>query len=474
MATHVPALIVGAGISGLVCAHALQKTGVNVLVAEASERTGGLIRSERRDGYLVELGPQSFSSTAPLRELCRELGIAEQLVAAPPRAPRYLLIDGRLRAVPLSPPAFFCSSLFSVTTKWALLRDAFGHSAAPSGDESIAAFTRRKFGEELLDKLVGPFVSGIYAGDAERLSLRAAFPPLYEAERSHGSVIRGMMRAGKAARARADSHGAAKERATLQTFREGNETLVRVLAQRLGARLRTEAAVVALGRDRMAGSATGPFVARLQGDAGEESIVADHVVLAAPPNVTARLMASVGESTGEPIDTGIEEIEFAPVAVVSLGYARSGVGHRLDGFGFLIPRSQKIRTLGTVFNSSLFPGRAPEGYVLLTSFLGGASDPLVTALPAEQIVAIVHRELASILSIAKEPAFSNVQLYDRALPQYNLGHLARLDRLRNALAVLPGLHVTGNYLRGPAIGTCIEHALATADAVRAGLDPKPR
>src|ERR1700704_4812570 len=227
MNSSAPAVVIGAGISGLVCAYALNKAGIDVLVLEAASRVGGVICSDRRDGFLLELGAQSFSGTATLRALCAELGLAEQLLQAPANAPRYVLIGGKLKQVPLNPVAMLVSSLLSPATKWKIARDAFGATSAPEIDESVAAFVRRKFGAELLDRLVAPFVSGIYAGDPERLSLRSAFPQLHDAEKSAGSVIRGMMRAAK-------SRKSPRERATLLSFREGNATLVRALAEKLG------------------------------------------------------------------------------------------------------------------------------------------------------------------------------------------------------------------------------------------------
>jgi oxygen-dependent protoporphyrinogen oxidase len=456
MTTRVPVLIVGAGISGLTCAYYLRKSGIDAQVVEASPRPGGVIRSERRDGFLLELGPQSFSVTPQLLDLCRDLGIESELVEAPHSAPRFLLINGQLKPAPLSPPAFFASSLFSFRTKWSIVRDIFGRTNPPADDESVATFTRRKFSPELLDKLVGPFVSGIYAGDPEKLSLRAAFPQLHEAERAAGSVIRGMMRAAR-------SKPGPKQRPTLQSFRDGNETLIKALAANLGPALHCGTDVTAIqrsGADSTQSDKT--FVVQTLTEAGPENVIADRMVLATPSYLAAKLLRPE-------IASPLEEIEYAPLAVVSLGYKKQDVGHSLEGFGFLIPRSDGLRTLGVVWNSSLFPGRAPQGSVLLTSFIGGATDPQVVELRTEDIISMVHREIAPILSIHSQPTFSNLEIYQRALPQYNIGHTARIENLERESSSLLNLKLVGNYLRGPATGACVEQAVAVVDEIRSAV-----
>jgi protoporphyrinogen/coproporphyrinogen III oxidase len=452
---HVPALVVGGGISGLVCAYGLQKAGIEVLLVEASTRLGGVINSVKRDGFLLELGPQSFTCTAQLRSLCTELGIADQLLEAPPRAPRYVLIDSRLRPVPMNPAAFFLSPLISGSTKWALVRDMFGKSVPPDADESVAAFMRRKFSEQLLDRLVGPFVSGVYAGDPEKLSIRSAFPKVHEAEQAAGSILRGMM---KLARAKKGP----RERLTLNTFREGNETLVRALASDLGSVVLTRASAANLYRQN-----EGSYHVSLEGTGSSDSVSTRFVIFATPTDITGKLLAQL-EPSFEPLLT---PVEYATVAVVSLGYAKKDVGHSLDGFGFLVPRSARLRVLGTVWNSSLFPGRAPDGHALLTTFVGGATDPAAAKLSAEELTSLVHREIAPLLAIKNGPVFCNVTIWPRALPQYNLGHGERLASIEKNVARLPGLFLTGNYLRGPAIGSCVEQALAVAEQVRRSLAP---
>jgi protoporphyrinogen/coproporphyrinogen III oxidase len=450
--TETKTIVVGGGISGLVCACALRRSGVDALVLEASPRAGGVIRSERREGFLLELGPQSFSATVALRKLCDELGIADQMVEGPAQAPRYVLVGGKLFPVPISPSALLTSSLLGPGTKWAIVKDAFGRSRPPDEDESIAGFVRRKFGAELLDRLVGPFVSGVYAGDPERLSLRSAFPQLHEAEKMAGSVIRGMMRAPK-------SRTGLPERPTLLSFREGNDTLVRALAAKTGAGLRLNSEVT---RIAMASAGTArTFEVQVRGPSGEETLVADQLVMATPADVAGRLLSEVNAE----LRRLLGGIEYAPVAVVSLGYRREDVGHSLNGFGFLVPRSSGLRVLGTVWNSSLFSGRSPEGYVLLTSFVGGTTDPGAATLSNEALVSLVHGEIRDLLKLTAASVFSNVQIYRRALPQYNLGHAARLAAIEHLRAATGNLYFVGNYLRGPAIGTCVERALAVASAI---------
>jgi oxygen-dependent protoporphyrinogen oxidase len=349
----------------------------------------------------------------------------------------------------MSPPAFFMSSLINGSTKWALVRDLLGKSIPPGGDESVAAFVRRKFSPQLLDRLVGPFVSGIYAGDPERLSVRSAFPQLYEAEKAEGSVVRGMLRLPK-------SKKGPRESPTLQSFREGSETLVRALANNLGPALLTQTCVTGISCQN-----DGSFDIRLESHGRDESVSARSLILATPTEVTGRLLSRLDSS----FERLLSSIEYAPVAVVSLGYRKKDVGHSLDGFGFLVPRSAGLRVLGSVWNSSLFPGRAPEGQALLTSFVGGATDSAAATLEPQELASLVHREISPLLFIESAPIFSNVTIWPRALPQYNLGHGDRLAAVAKACSRFPGLWLTGNYLQGPAVGSCVDHALAVAKEV---------
>src|SRR5215470_18668449 len=315
MSEQVQALVVGAGISGLATAYALQKAGVGVRVVEAAARPGGVIQSVRRDGYLLECGPQSFSGNGSITAICKDLGILEDRVLADPKAPRYVLIDGKLRNVPMG-PGLLASPFMSGGTRGAILRDIFGKSESPEPDESVAAFIRRKFSDTLLDRLVGPFVSGIYAGDPEKLSLRAAFPILYEAEKASGSILRGVFKVMKQrSAARAATPQPPREKATLQTFRDGNETLIRALVTRLRENL--SLGVILLRVEALA-SCQEPkaprFRAILRGPKGEETVETERLVLSVPTEEAGKALDSLDPGFSEQLGG----ISYSGVAVVSL------------------------------------------------------------------------------------------------------------------------------------------------------------
>lgn len=441
-------IVIGGGISGLACAYRLNQRGIDVRLLEEQERVGGVVQSEEMGGFRFDLGPQSFLSNDAILRLISELGLGSEMVQANPRAPRYICFHGGLHPAPMSPPALLKTPLLGGRTKRRILTEPLRKSRPPEAEESVAAFARRKFGEDLLDNLLGPFVSGMYAGDPERLSLRSAFPSAHQWELEHGSVIRGAMKA------RPEK---GKPRPVLTSFRGGLQTLVRSLAASLGERIETGAEVC--GVRRVTGSA---FEVHTRGREGSVAVSkAAAVVFATPAYVSSRLLGEIASGAAE----ALGQIEYAPVAVVNLGYRREQVAQALDGFGFLAPRTQRLRTLGTIWGSSLFPGRAPQGMISLTSFLGGATDPALLDLGDDAIVQIAATENARVLGIIGAPTVHLLQRFTHAIPQYNLGHGEILARIRAALASLPGLFVTGNYFQGPAIGACVETAFATADQI---------
>jgi len=456
-----PAVVIGGGISGLACAHRLRQLGVEALLLEASGRVGGLIGTAERDGFLFESGPQSFQGTPALLGLIRELGIEGELSKADPRAPRYILRHGRLHKVPMSPQAVLTSSLLGAGSRWKILSEPLRKTRPPGEEESIANFVRRKFGHEILEYLVAPFVSGVYAGDPEKLSLRAAFPTLEEWEREYGSILRGAM---KSRGAQGSAPGLAQDKGPppLCSFRKGLGTLAQALAQRLGGSVRTGVHAEALHR---ADSPAGGYEIRAVESRRSETIAARAVVLATPAYIASHFAVTLSP----PLAQTLSGIAYAPAAVVAAGYYARQFAQAPEGFGFLVPRSEKYHILGTVWSSSLFPGRAPDGKVAITSFAGGATDPEIVDRPEEEIAAIVEAENARILGITGPPLTTAVWKHPKALPQYNLGHAHIVRAIRDAERGIPGLFFAGNYLEGPSLGKCVEQGFQAAEAVRAYL-----
>lgn len=444
-------IVVGAGISGLSCALRLRELGVEVEVLEAAENAGGVISTVRREGFLFESGPQSFQLTPDLRSLIQAAGCESDLIEADSRAPRYILRRGKLHPAPMSPPSLLTTSLLSVSSKMRVLSEPFRRSQPRADDESFADFVRRKFGTEILEHLAGPFVSGVFAGDPEKLSLRSSFPSVAQWETEYGSVIRGAMKSRR---------GPERVRPTLASFRGGMATLLEAIAKKLGSSLTRGVTVNSVRHAELSGwtlDCTGSNQASSQ----QDTFSTRALIIATPAFTAAKLL----ETSSEQLAATLGGIPYAPIAVVALGYRREHVGHALNGFGFLVPRTEKLRTLGTIWNSSLFPERCPQNTVLLTSFLGGATDTQAVQMDNDQIVREVHREIAGVLQISAPPIIQYVWRSTRALPQYNLGHAQKISAVQDDIRGLSGVFLAGNYLDGPSIGNCVSRGFRTAKNV---------
>ena len=441
-------IVIGAGISGLACAYRLKQLGTPVILLEASARVGGLVGSVRKDGFLFESGPQSFQGTEPLLELIGEVGIEGELQRADPRAPRFIYLRGKLQKIPMTPQALMASSLLGLKSRAKIVSEPFKRTKPPTKEESVADFVRRKFGHEILEYLVAPFVSGVYAGDPEKLSLKAAFPSLEEWEREYGSVLRGAMKSRPEKEKRSGPP-------PLCSFKDGVGSLAGAIAEKLGDSVRVGAKVASVGR-------SANYQVCVEYGGRNEMLEAAAVVVSTPAYIAGHIAAQVSS----PLMHTLSGVAYAPVAVVACGYYDRQIAEKLDGFGYLVPRSEKVRTLGTVWNSSLFAGRAPVGSVAITSFIGGATDPKIVEHSDDEIAAIVQDENARILQISGSPVASAVWKYPKALPQYNLGHGHVVEAIRDGERANPGLFFCGNYLEGPSLGKCVETANQTALAIQ--------
>ncbi len=440
-------LIIGAGLTGLSAAFGLKKHGIAVTVLESSSRPGGAVQSERTDGFLVEHGPNSMMTNDPaVEEFLRDAGLADTIV--PPQAKkRFLVRAGRPIALPASPTGAVTTPLFSLPGKLRVLAEPF----IPRGkadDESLADLVRRRLGSEVLAYAIEPFVAGIYAGNPEKLSARYAFPKLWNLEKTHGSFIRGAVRLRRS--------GPPQK---MISFRNGMGELPAHVGENLGERLRCGVRLKAIRRE-----ADGRWhVAWREGGATRELSCAA-VVSTVPSFIVGDLPWSddLRESLGF-----LTEISYPPVSVVALGFRRDEVEHPLDGFGMLVPAAEQRRILGTIFSSSLFPARAPDDRVLLTTFVGGARQPRLAETGDDALVDDVCADLRELLGLGGEPVFQKIIRWPRAIPQYNTGYGKILAALESLETAWPGLHLAGNYRGGIAAGQCIQNGLRLAEKITA-------
>ena len=435
-------VVVGGGMAGLAAAHVRRLAGVDTILLERSAEPGGVVRSVRRDGYLLEMGPNTVRPTAELLGLATELGLASEILFSDPRLPRYVDFEGRLEAVPMSPMALITTRLLSLRGKLRLLREP----RVPSGagrEETVHDFFARRLGNEIADRLVAPFVSGVFAGDAKSLAVEAAFPSVARWDRLHGNLLRGAIRD---ARAKPKTPRRARLPRGLMSFRDGLSALPRALAASLGPVFHPTSAVTSLAPHGKRFLVRGPT----------EEIEADEVILASPAADAAALVRPFAPEAAAALDA----ILHPPLAVLHLAWPSSALRRRLEGFGHLVVPGSSRRILGAVWSSSLFPGRAPEGRVLLTVFLGGARDPDAARLADGELVDAAARDLEGAGLVASKPDLVMATRWERSIPQYTRGHLARLELVARAETCWPGLRFVGNYRGGISVGDVVRNALA--------------
>jgi protoporphyrinogen/coproporphyrinogen III oxidase len=448
---RVDVVVVGGGIAGLAAAHELHQRGADFLLLEASARWGGVIRSESASGFLMEGGPDALLAQKPDGvQLCRELGLGDRLVPTNPEQRTifvrhggrlHRLPDGMVLGVPTKLGPLASTDLFTWPGKLRMAADLVLPRRRSTDDESIASFFRRRLGEQALRRLGAPFLAGIHAGDAERLSVRATFPRLAEMESRHGSLIRALAAARR-------GNGTAGP--PFVSLRGGLSEMVEALVSRLpGERLRAQAPVRALARRPDA---------YVLGVEGQGDVLARAVVVALPAPRAAALMDGLDAEIG----ARLRGIPFASSAVVCLGYRRADVHHPLDGYGLVVAESEGLRTTACGFFSTKFPGRAPDGDVLLRGFVGGARDPGVLALSDAELADTVHREMAATLGLRAAPRLSRVFRWAEGTPQMQVGHLELVATVDRRLAGHPGLFLTGAGLRGTGIPDTVADARGSA------------
>lgn len=461
--------IIGGGISGLAAAHRLlelsrtTQQAIQLTIFEASSRLGGTVQTELRDGFLLERGPDSFISEKPEAvALAKRLNIDSHLIETnEPFRRSFIVRNGRLRPVPegfqlLAPSRiwpFIRTDIFSLSGKLRMAADLLLPKRSVNGDndESLANFVRRRLGREALERMAQPMVGGIYTANPESLSLKATLPRFLDMEEKHRSLILGMWRQGRNSQ---NVKGVSGARYSLfLSFDEGTEVLVNALEKRIQdsnqakIRLRTSVEALELCDNTW----------KLRTNTGDRLEV-DSLCLALPAYTSASLLSNVSPQ----LSSILNQIKFASTATVNLAYRREAIEHPLDGFGFVVPFIEKRSIIACTFSSVKFSQRAPAGHVLLRAFVGGALQPEMFELDEQEITQRVMKDLSALLGVKSQPLFTEVSKWRNSMPQYEVGHLRRVDEIESLVAKLSGLVLAGNSYRGAGIPDCIKSGEAAA------------
>ncbi len=443
--------ILGAGISGLSVAYKLSQNNIDATVYEKNQQVGGAIKTHNENGWLVEEGPNTLMvNSKEVWDLLEELNLKNRSIEAGKTAKkRFIVKNGQPTSLPMSLGSFLTTNLFSLRAKFRLLKEPF-ISRSNKEDESIADFITRRLGREPLDYAVNPFVSGIYAGDPKNLSMKHTFESLWGMEQQHGSLLMGMLKR--------DRNSNSPRRALL-SFEGGNQQLPIAIADALDKGIQTETEIQSVAKDDEKWM--------VKGQRNNHTFSDEHDIIIS--TLPAHLLSTIfDDSIFKPLDN----LPYAPLSVVALGFSDEQVGHPLDGFGMLIPEAEKRKTLGVLFSSSLFPGRAPGNHQLLTCFIGGARNPELAEKSKEELQDIVLSEISDMLDISGEPVFSHHKFWPKTIPQYEIGYDQFLNQIAQIEKQKKGLFVEGNFRDGVSVPDCILSGFETAKKVQTFLSGK--
>ena len=445
-------IIIGGGISGLSLAYFLleRNPSLDITVLEAEKSAGGKIWTDKTDGFLCEGGVNGFLDNRPKTlELAAKLSL-EPLRSSDNARKRYIFSNNRLNRLPESPPAFFSSNLLSILGRLRIVLEM----VVPKwngGDETLAHFAQRRLGREAYEKLIDPMASGIFAGDPENMSLKSCFPKVFNLEQTYGSLIRGMIKLQKEAKKTGKKVGAGPG-GVLTSFHDGMETMIKALTDFLGTRMKTGSPAVLIEKN------SNGYTVHLEDGT---SLEASTVVCATPAFNAAELVQEIDKE----LASILREIFYPSISVVCLGYRKEKIKRSLDGFGFLIPFREGRKILGTLWDSSIFPNRAPKGHVLLRTMLGGARRSALAEENEEKLIDLVLNEMKDIMEIGDQPDFAKVYTHRKGIPQYPPGHENRLQLIDEKVNKIKRLYITGNAYRGIGVNDCIENSYKLAERV---------
>ncbi len=440
-------VIVGGGISGLSLAYFLlkKKPDLDIKIIEAENKAGGKIVSENISSFLCEAGVNGFLNNKPSTiALANELGI-EPLMGSEHSKVRYILIDGQLKKVPEDPLKFFASSLLSLRGKIRMIGEYFIPPLKEDIDESVQSFVSRRVGTEFYEKLIDPMSTGIYAGDPTKMSMKSCFPKVYWLEKKYGGLIKGLI-----ALKKEKKNVETAPKSMLMSFRNGMVELIQSLENKLASKILKNKKVLDITLNN------GLYNLYM---ADGEYLQATKIVLACPAHESANIVKEFDKELGKLLAS----IPYPPLSVVAFGFKTEQIGFGTGLYGFLVPHREKRKILGCLFDSTIFPNRAPQGYVLLRTMIGGMRSPELALLPDEKLIETALSELRDILSIKGDPEFIKIFRWQRAIPQYQVGHEEKLRKIDERLKSFPGFYLTGNAYRGVSVNDCIQNSIELAD-----------
>jgi len=439
--------ILGAGISGLTSAFWLKKNNFDFVILEKENQVGGSMQTIRKDGFQIDFGPNSGLETTPLiRQIVDEVGFSDQMVYASESSnKRFILRNNQLHELPTSPVAFISTKLFSTKAKLRLLAEPFIGKSADGYYQSMSEFVSRRLGQEFLDYAIDPFVSGVFAGDPSKLSVKSAFPKLYRLEEVYGGLIKGMIKGAKERKQRAEQ---SKQNAKMFSFINGMQSFANAIADTMKENILLNANVQKIEKY----NEQWKIIYSLNNELKE--IIVDKVVSTIPVYAAEKLFTPIDKE----FQSHANEIYYPPVMVLYLGYKKAQVETPLDGFGFLIPSKEKKNFLGAIWSSSIFPNRCDDDKAAFTLFIGGARAPHLFEMEIQKLIEIVIKEFQDVMKINGEPILVEHKFWNKAIPQYNIGYIEHENYFDKFEKDNPGIILSGNYRGGISVGDCVKNS----------------
>ncbi|MDZ7766064.1 MAG: protoporphyrinogen oxidase [Melioribacteraceae bacterium] len=414
---------------------------------EAKSEPGGAMETITKDGFTIDFGPNSGLETTPLiSKLAEDIGLKDQMIYANEESnKRYILRNGKLHPLPTSPPAFIKTKLFSTKAKLRVMGEPFIGKSNDGYYQSIAQFVQRRLGKEFLDYAIDPFVSGVFAGDPHKLSVKSAFPKLYRLEEVYGGLVKGMI---KGAKERKQRNEESKQSAKMFSFIDGMQSFPKAIAQKFDTKIEYDTKIEIISK-----SANG-YEITYDVNGESKSLTGDILLSTIPVHKAANYFSKFDKDFVQHAN----DIFYPPVLVLYLGYKKEQIKRDLDGFGFLIPSKMKKNFLGAIWSSTIFKNRAPEGYASFTLFVGGARKPNLFEEPTEKIVDRAIKEFSEIMNIESKPELKEYREWHKAIPQYNLGYIEHENYFDKFEKENPGIFLSGNYRGGISVGDCVKNS----------------